>query len=180
MRVIAGKAGGRKLRGINKRTTRAITGRIKESVFGILGDLDGLRVLDLFAGTGALGIEALSHGAREVIFVDRDRQCATLIKKNLSSLGLEGRIYSADVKTALGRLAGRSEEFDLVFVDPPFATGLALETLECLDRLSLMGTEGLAIARHRVRKTLPEKVGRLTLERSEKYGESIVCFYRRG
>ena len=180
MRVIAGEAKGHKLKGTARKTTRAITDRIKESIFGILGDISGKRVLDLFAGTGSLGIEALSRGVREVIFIDRDRKCVKLIKENL--LGLTGNsqaaVYASDVKNGLKRFSRRSEKFDLIFVDPPFASNLAEETLKDIERFKLVLGEGLIIARHHNRQQLPEKIGRLILSRMEKYGENVVCFYK--
>ena len=178
MRIIGGKLKGHKLKGIGKRTTRAITDRIKESVFDILRNVDGKRVLDLFAGTGSLGIEALSRGAREVIFIDRDRGCVKTIRRNLRVLELEAHIYAEDVKRGLRKLP--SEKFDLVFVDPPFTSNLAEQTLKDLDGLKLIDSEGVVVVRHHSKESLPEKVGGLKIGRREKYGENIVCFYSLG
>jgi 16S rRNA (guanine(966)-N(2))-methyltransferase RsmD len=186
MRVIGGKVKGHKLRGIEKRTTRAVTGRIKESIFDILGDVSGKRVLDLFAGTGSLGIEALSRGAREAVFIERDRVCVRTIRKNLSVLGLRARIYAEDVKRGLKRVA--EKKFDLIFVDPPFAKpvrngifngsgSLAEETLKELAQSKLVDKQGLVIVRHHSKQSLPEEIGGLILGRAEKYGENIVRFY---
>ena len=191
MRVIAGEAKRHKLKGTARKTTRAITDRIKESIFGILGDISGKRVLDLFAGTGSLGIEALSRGAREVIFVDRDRNCAKLIKENLSLFtgNLHATVYTSDVKNGLKRLGRSGEKFDLIFVDPPFGSsvgatcppsgrrGLLAQTLKDIERFKLVSGEGIVIARHHNKQELPEKAGRLILSRMEKYGENVVCFY---
>ncbi len=187
MRVIGGKVKGHKLIGIGKRTTRAITDRIKESVFEILGDISGKRVLDLFAGTGSLGIEALSRGAGEAVFVERDKGCVKTIRKNLSALGLNARIYAESVKRGLKRVG--VEKFDLIFVDPPFASpvrngisngssNLAEEILKEIGQFQLVDTEGLVIVRHHSKQSLSEKVGGLVLSRKEKYGENIVCFYK--
>ena len=194
MRVIAGEAKGHKLKGTAKKTTRAITDRIKESIFGILGDISGKRVLDLFAGTGSLGIEALSRGAGEVIFVDRDRNCAKLIKENLSLFteNLQATVYTSDVKNGLKRLGRSGDKFDLVFVDPPFGSsvgatcppdgrrGLLAQTLKDIEKFKLVSEEGLVIARHHNKQELSEKVDELHLNRRKKYGEDIVCFYEQG
>lgn len=179
MRVIAGQAKGHKIRGTSRRATRAITDRIKESVFSILGNLSGKRVLDLFAGTGSLGIEALSHGAEEALFIDKDRECVRLIKKNLSSLCMSGTVYPLTARTGLKRLGQKGERFDMVFVDPPFETELAEKTLKQLDELNIVRSGGIVIARHHAKTVLPETTGKLLLKRREKYGESIVCFYGR-
>ncbi len=175
MRVIGGKVKRRKLKGIGKRTTRAITDRIKESIFDILGDVSGRRVLDLFAGTGSLGIETLSRGAGEVVFIDSDRECVRTIRKNLLALGLKAPIYGEDIRKGLEKLPGK--DFDLIFVDPPFTSNLAETTLKDLDRLKLIDREGIVIVRHHSKESLPEKVGELKLDRRRKYGENIVCFY---
>ncbi len=182
MRVIAGEAKGHKLKGTARKTTRAITDRIKESIFGILGDISGKRVLDLFAGTGSLGIEALSRGAREVIFVDRDRNCAKLIRENLSlfTANLQATVYTDTVRNRLKRFGRSSGKFDLIFVDPPFGSNLIEETLKDIARFKLVSEEGLVIARHHNRQQLPEKVDELHLSRRKKYGEDIVCLYEQG
>ena len=179
MRVIAGQAKGHKVGGTSRKTTRAITDRIKESVFGILGDFSGKRVLDLFAGTGSIGIEALSRGAGETFFIDKDRECARLIKKNLSFLCISGTVYPLTARTGLKRLGQKGERFDMVFVDPPFKTELAEETLKQLDELNIVRSKGIVIARHHAKTILPEAAGKLFLKRREKYGDSIVCFYGR-
>ncbi len=175
MRIIGGKLKGHKLKGIGKRTTRAITDRVKESIFDILGDVSGRRVLDLFAGTGSLGIEALSRGAREVVFIDCDRGCVKTIRRNLSTLGLKAHIYGEDIGRGLRKLPAK--EFDLIFVDPPFKSNLAEQTLENLNQFKLIASEGVVVVRHHSKKSQPERVGGLKLSRREKYGENIVCFY---
>lgn len=184
MRVIAGEAKGHKLKGTARKTTRAITDRIKESIFGILGDISGKRVLDLFAGTGSLGIETISRGAREVIFVDRDRKCVKLIRKNLSSMNSPATVYTDTVRNRLKRLGKSSEKFDLIFVDPPFSSSaeanLLTQTLKDIEKFKLVSAEGLVIARHHNKQEMPEKVDELHLSRRKKYGEDIVCFYKQG
>jgi 16S rRNA (guanine966-N2)-methyltransferase len=123
MRVIAGTHGGRRLKSIDAPELRPTTDRVRESIFNMLVsrvDLDGLRVLDLFAGTGALGIEALSRGAEECVFVEKNRKTATLLRENLVSLGLEGQgvIVTGDAGKFV---ASTEDQFDIVFADPPYA-----------------------------------------------------------
>ena len=179
MRVIGGKAKRRIIKGTCRRTTRAVTGRIKESVFGILGNIEGKRVLDLFAGTGSFGIESLSRGAKEAVFIDSDKECVKLIEKNLTSLGLTGAVYSITMKRGLKKLGERDRKFDLIFVDPPFSENLCNETIKEVDMFDILGTKGQIIARYHRKTEVPEKVGRLILNRKEKYGESICSFYSR-
>ena len=179
MRVIAGKAKKKKIKGTRRRTTRAVTGRIKESVFGILGNIVGKKVLDLFAGTGSFGIEALSRGAEDVVFIDSDRECVKLIKNNLTSLGLTGTVYSVTMKRGLKQLGKRDRKFDLVFIDPPFSANLCEETLKELDRLNVLSAKGQVVARYYRKTAVSEKAGNFILNRRKKYGESIVAFYGR-
>ena len=124
MRVIAGTLGGRRLKAPPGRGTRPTSDRVREALFSMLGDLAGARVLDLFAGSGALGIEALSRGAASVLFVERDARAVEVLRGNLSALGLGGEqaaVRRADALAAL-RAAGESGElYDLVLIDPPYA-----------------------------------------------------------
>jgi 16S rRNA (guanine966-N2)-methyltransferase len=119
MRVVAGIAGGRRLQGPVGDVIRPTTDKVREAVFNSLNSLeaiDGARVLDLFAGTGACGIEALSRGAASVTFVDRDRKALDVIRENLSTTGLEGDVVGSDAFAFLDR----SHDFDVAFVDPPY------------------------------------------------------------
>lgn len=175
MRVISGRLGGRKLKGaVDKRSTRPVTDSVKEAIFNILGNVSGDRVLDLFAGTGSFGIEALSCGAKEVVFIDHDREAVKSIKENLFSLGLKASVHKEPVKKSLQKLEGK---FDLIFVDPPFSGDLARETLEDLGQLNFLSRQGIVIVRCHLKKSLPGEVGGLRLGRKEKYGENVVYFY---
>ena len=123
MRVVAGRYGGRRLEAPPGRGTRPTADRVREAVFSLLGPVEGLAVLDLFAGSGALGIEALSRGAAAAVFVDRDHRAAAAARRNLAALGLEARVHRRD---ALAFLAATTTRFDLVFVDPPYSSARRL------------------------------------------------------
>lgn len=122
MRVIAGRFGGRKLQS-PPRGTRPTADRVREALFSTLGPVDGLRVLDLFAGSGALSIEALSRGAAGAVLVERDRRVARVAEANLEAMGAAGdaEVLCSPAGAAADRLAGEGREFDLVFLDPPYA-----------------------------------------------------------
>ncbi len=123
MRVIAGRLGGRRLQAPRGRDTRPTSDRVREALFAMLGDIEGLRVLDLFAGTGALGIEALSRGAASVLFVERDRAALAVLRANLDSLSLGrdvARVRRGDVPRVLRAARAEAETYDLVFIDPPY------------------------------------------------------------
>ncbi len=120
MRIVAGRHGGRRLAAPPGRDTRPTSDRVREAVFSILGPLEGARALDLYAGSGALGIEALSRGAASAVFVERDRRALAALQANLDALGIEGDIRGADALAALRDARNRGETYDLVLCDPPY------------------------------------------------------------
>jgi 16S rRNA (guanine966-N2)-methyltransferase len=123
MRVIAGRFGGRRLKAPRGRATRPTSDRVREALFSTLGPLDGADVLDLFAGSGALGIEALSRGAARAVFAERDAAAASALRENLDALGIgpeEAELRRGDVLRALESARERAEKYDLVFIDPPY------------------------------------------------------------
>lgn len=124
MRIVAGEFKGRRLHAPRGRRTRPTADRVREALFSILGDVSRLRVLDLFAGSGALGIEALSRGASEAVFVDDDPRAVEAIRRNLDAVGVRAAVHRRDV---LGYLAGATgERYDLVFLDPPYDSAVRL------------------------------------------------------
>lgn len=183
-RVIAGRAGGRRLVGPGC-GTRPLSDRAKEALFGILDpELPAARVLDCFAGSGAAGIEALSRGASRVVFVDRSAAAATVIEANLRATGLAGPAAMVRRRDVLAYLAGEARgdgPFDLVLVDPPYAEpSLALAVLETLGRGEIVRSGGLVVIRTFWRTGLPEAVGLLRSERERRIGEGVLRFYRAG
>ncbi len=183
MRLIGGQQRGRKLRAPRGRETRPATARIRASIFSRLASRDaiaGARVLDLFAGSGSFGLEALSRGASRVVFVDRSRPAAAAIRDNLSQLDLLGRasIINLDSRRALTQLSAARECFELVFVDAPFAEDSTAAVLALIAELGLLAPEGLVVTRqfHRT----PEPVATL-LEcvNVTRIGDHRIALYRR-
>jgi 16S rRNA (guanine966-N2)-methyltransferase len=181
-RVIAGTARGIRLEAPGP-GTRPLSDRVKETLFAILEpDLRGAVVVDLFAGSGAAGIEALSRGAARTIFVEQDRAAAAVIAANLSRTHLGGeraRIVRAD---ALAWLAGPDAAiagpFDIVIADPPYAeTGLLLAALEALE--PHLAARARVVAKHFWRDAPPARIGLLASERERRFGETMLTFYRR-
>ena len=178
-RVIAGSARGIRLRAPGE-GTRPLSDRVKQTLFAILEpDLPDSRFLDLFAGSGAAGIEALSRGARAATFVEKDATAAGVIEANLKATHLEGDIIRADAESWLGR-AGIGP-FDIVVVDPPYAeTALLGRVLERLGPASGPLNPGArVVAKHFWRDRPPERVGMLAAERDRRFGETALTFYRR-
>ncbi len=160
MRIIAGSARGRRFEAPKGLNTRPTLDRVKESLFGILQfRIPDSDVLDLFSGSGNLGLEAASRGARSVVCNDHDRACASLIRSNAASLGLSERIQvlCLDYEAALKRLKQEEAAFDLAFLDAPYADGTAAAAAELLYRWKLMRTDGRVVIEHD--RKLPPAIG---------------------
>jgi 16S rRNA (guanine(966)-N(2))-methyltransferase RsmD len=180
MRVIAGEHGGRRLVAPRGTRTRPTSDRVREALFMSLEPLAGLRVVDLYAGSGALGIEALSRGAAFVDFVENDREALRALRGNLATLGLEARaaVWPLALPRALRRLEGVLHAADLVLLDPPYGGGPARETLEWLGRPAALREGCRVVAERHARDVLPAACGRLEAARERAYGETVICQYR--
>ncbi|MGI8821920.1 MAG: 16S rRNA (guanine(966)-N(2))-methyltransferase RsmD [Acidimicrobiia bacterium] len=171
MRIIAGIARGRRVRGPDGWTTRPFPDRVREAVFSSLGALvEGAVVLDLFAGTGSLGLEALSRGAGETTFVERDRPALGVLHRNVEAVGLGGTIVAADVDRFVAGPLGR---YDLVFVDPPYDLPLA-SVARILEGLEPAVTDGGVVVVHRRRGEEPPLLGSLVLADRRRYGPAEI------
>ncbi len=179
MRVISGKAKGRKLQSVPGQGTRPITDMVKEAFFNILaGDVLGCRFLDLFSGTGGVGIEALSRGAAEAVFVEQGRAALETIRFNLAHTQLEegARVVRANVFAFLA--AAPAAPFDFIYIAPPQYKGLWLETLRMLDAApAWLATDGAIIAQIHPREFLPLELQHFELVDERKYGSTLLCFY---
>ena len=176
MRVITGTARGRRLITLEGNDVRPTTDRVKEALFSIVQfELEGRRVLDLFAGSGQLGIEALSRGAASAIFVDRSKKAADVVKANLSSTGLSknASVFCGD---SLAFLKTFSSKFDVAFLDPPYSTGILQQALELVPRV--MEKSGAILCEAPPTEKMPEKVGEFTLVKKYKYGKVSLFLYR--
>ncbi len=182
MRVIAGRLGGRRLAAPRGLDTRPTSDRVREALFMALEPLEGLRVVDLYAGSGALGIEALSRGAAHADFVDSDARALAALRANLEALELRGvsRVWRLPLPGGLARLAGAIAAADLVLLDPPYGGARAEAALEALGRLAALRAGSRVVAEHALRDVLPERAGRLARERERRYGQTVVTTYRVG
>jgi 16S rRNA (guanine966-N2)-methyltransferase len=180
VRVVAGRFGGRRLTAPPGRDTRPTSDRVREAVFSILGPLDGARVLDLFAGSGALAIEALSRGAQSAVLVERDRRAVAAIRANLGALAVgeaEARVVPGTARSALKNASARGDTYDLVFIDPPYrsAPELGQELSEALGPLLAAG--GRVVSESDRRAPLELSMP-LTLER--RYGDTLIRIHTHG
>jgi 16S rRNA (guanine966-N2)-methyltransferase len=183
MRVIAGMFGGRRLRAPLGSTTRPTSDRVREALFSILGPPPpGASVLDLFAGAGALGIEALSRGARRAVFVDSSRAALACLRRNLDDLGLAqvSEVHAGDVRRFAERLARRPPEgggFHWIFLDPPYAANLADGTLEALGGAPALTRDGTVVLEHDRRLAPRQNYGSLVKAESRRYGDTELTFF---
>jgi 16S rRNA (guanine966-N2)-methyltransferase len=176
VRVVAGELRGRRLVAPHGDATRPTADRVREALFSILGDVSDLRVLDLFAGSGALGIEALSRGAASAEFVDSSHTAVAAVRRNLAELGLEAPVQRRDAFAYLAAAAG-GRPFDLVFVDPPYDSALALRN-RLMERLPPVLTEDAVIVTES-NKRAPLELP-FTLVRERTYGDTRIAVHRRG
>ena len=182
MRIIAGTAKGMRLKAPKGMNTRPTTDRVKESVFGILAnDLIDAEVLDLFAGTGNLGLEALSRGAATAVFIDKQAQSIKVMMENAILTNLAGNavICREDVMQALRRFQNNGKSFDLIFCDPPYNLGLGEKVLKLVDTTELLAAGGILILEMSRHENLPGGLKRIVAYRSEFYGETVVSFFTR-
>jgi len=180
MRIVAGIARGRRLRAPKGRLVRPTADRVKEAVFSILESREsfaGRSVLDLFAGAGTLGIEALSRGASEAVFVDPSRAASAAIRDNLATVGFTGEVLAMPAERAIGRLAAAGRRFDRVFVDPPYGEGFVGRTLRALDASALVAAGGLVVVEHGRGEDAPPVLGHLTRALDRRYGDTEIALY---
>jgi 16S rRNA (guanine966-N2)-methyltransferase len=171
VRVVAGTLGGRRLAAPNGEATRPTSDRVREALFSILGDVTGLRVLDLFAGSGALGIEALSRGAAEATFVDRAPRAIRAVQANLDALGLTSTVLRRDAVAALGDAAGRGDQYDLVLLDPPYGLAGELGPRLSAALLPVLAPDARVATESDRRLPLPLD---LPLEFERRYGDTLI------
>jgi len=180
MRVAGGDRRGFPLRTPRRARVRPTPELVRSALFNALRGVAGARVLDLYAGVGAVGIEALSRGARHAVFVERDRVCLSVLRENLRATGLadRARVVAGDAIAAVAQLGRQGTGFDLVFLDPPYDLGLVEPTLRALAREGLVREGGLAVAQHPRREVPPQSVDGLVLVRTRSYGDTCLSFYR--
>ncbi|SES66421.1 16S rRNA (guanine(966)-N(2))-methyltransferase RsmD [Natronincola peptidivorans] len=181
MRIIAGKARGYRLITPKDFKIRPTSDRVKESIFNIIQNyiIDGI-VIDLFAGTGSLGLEALSRNAEKVYFVDKDKDSIDIIKQNLSKMNLlaKGEIIHADVISAINNLTEKKVQADIIFMDPPYNKGLGNAALEDIDTSELLAPSGRIIIEHDKSEDMPIEMNKLHQFRRKDYGNTSVSFYK--
>lgn len=179
MRVITGKARGVQLKTPDGMTTRPTTDRVKEALFSIIQfDIPTSRVLDLFGGTGQLGIEALSRGASYAVFVDAGEPACRMIRENLKRTKLEpdAKVIRADYLDYLKRC---KEKFDIIFLDPPYAEVFLENALNCIAEIDILQSGGIIVTERPVGKELSLELDGLSRSKDYKYGNTVLTVYRK-
>lgn len=177
MRVITGAARGRRLESPTGDDVRPTADVVKEAVFSIIQfSVEGSVFLDAFAGSGQMGIEAISRGAEKAYFIDSSRRSMSVIKKNITLCGFEDKAVTQSMDT-ISFLSGTREKFDTVFLDPPYRTGLLQKALELSPRVT--DPSGYIICEHPREEKLPDKVDDFTLKKEYRYGKIVISVYTR-
>ncbi|MDP2929379.1 MAG: 16S rRNA (guanine(966)-N(2))-methyltransferase RsmD [Candidatus Omnitrophota bacterium] len=182
MRIIGGEYRSRSIampKGVEMRPTQD---KVREAIFNILGDLNGKKILELFAGSGAVGMEAISRGAGSVTFVDNNFRCIQTIKSNLKSLGVPDSRYSVIRTNALNfsaKLAAGGEKFDIIFLDPPYYMDMAKKCLINIDSYDIVSPVGLVVVEHFKKDALDLELERFVFVDERRYGDTMITILRR-
>ncbi|MBP2001172.1 16S rRNA (guanine(966)-N(2))-methyltransferase RsmD [Paenibacillus shirakamiensis] len=180
MRVISGSAKGRPLKAVPGTGTRPTTDKVKEAIFSMIGPyFDGGQALDLFAGTGGLGIEALSRGMDKAVFVDLEYKSLEVVKSNLAATRLteQAEVFKNDAQRALKALSKRDTQFDLVFLDPPYRMKNGDQLMLQMEELGLLANEAILVLEYESSYVYPEQFGNFECIRKTAYGETAVSIY---
>ncbi|MCM8779767.1 MAG: 16S rRNA (guanine(966)-N(2))-methyltransferase RsmD [Candidatus Omnitrophica bacterium] len=180
MRILSGKYKGRVIK--MPPGVRPTQDKVRKSFFDILKDcIEGVKFLDLFAGSGVMGIEALSRGASFCVFVEAAGQQSKTLRENLDLLGIrDALVLAQDAQRAIENLHKQKKFFDIVFLDPPYYQDMAKKTLQSLSDCDILTPKALVVVQHFKRDQLPEAIGKLVLWRISKYGDTRLSFYQRG
>jgi len=182
-RIIGGAGKGRRLKTAAGENTRPTGARVRQSLFDTLAPvIPGCRFLDAFAGNGGVGLEALSRGAAKVVLVDRSASAVVAAKENARALAHargEVLVFRQDAATAIGALADQGMRFDVVYLDPPYASDLYEPLLSVLGEGPLLAEDGVVVAEHFHKRALPERIGALVRTREKRVGDHCLSFYAR-
>lgn len=181
VRVISGTAGGLKIQTLDSENTKPTLDRVKEAVFSMLSDdIYGATVLDLFAGSGALGIEALSRGAKRCFFNDKNKSCCDIIRKNLIHTKLDqlAQISCSDYSETIASFRNKGVKFDLILLDPPYSSGFYEEAIMSISKNGIFSEYCTILCEHSIEDSLPEQIGAFYHIKSKKYGTVAVSLFR--
>jgi len=180
VRILAGYAKGRKLKGYSRKDVRVTSGKVKGAFFNVIGPyLEEKKFLDLFAGSGSVGIEALSRGADYCVFIEKNVECVKIIYENLKIAGVSSpaKIFKMDVSRGLKKMKKDQLVFDYIFLDPPYFKYLYIPILEKIAESNILKLNGIVIVEHHKSIFLPEAIKGLHKKQLKKYGDTWITFY---
>lgn len=178
MRIISGRYKGRKI--MMPAGIRPTQNKVRKAIFDILGDIEGLSFLELFAGSGAVGFEALSSGVSGLTLAECNRECISVINKNVESFAPGVcDLCPKEAQDAIKTLFKHKKVFDIIFLDPPYFEGLAKKTLQILEAYDILAPNGFVVVQHFKRDELKKEPGKLVLIKESRYGDTVLSFYRK-
>ena len=181
MRIIGGEAKGKYIYSLKRNRTRPTSGGIKESLFNILQEISGESFVDLFAGSGNVGLEALSRGASKVVFIEKDAVMANSIKRNAREMGFSDKckVLAAEAVKGIRQVHKDGEIFDIVFADPPYERDFIKKIFQCLGEANIVAEDGVLIVQHSKREqVLGQQTGNFVLTDQRRYGDTLLSFYK--
>ncbi len=182
MRIIGGKYSGRKIRQPNSKSVRPTKDRVRQAVFNIIASsVPETRVLDIFAGSGAYGLESVSLGAKKVVFIEKDRSISATIRENIRLLGEEKstQVVVKDMSKAIELLGRRGDKFDLIFCDPPYNVNMAKKTLILVNRYDILNHSGLMVIEHHRDEGIPSSEGNVFICKQKTYGKTLISIFQK-
>ncbi|MFH1395004.1 MAG: 16S rRNA (guanine(966)-N(2))-methyltransferase RsmD [Candidatus Omnitrophota bacterium] len=182
MRIIGGEYKGRKIKQPKQLTVRPTKDRVREAVFNIIaGKVPDSGVLDLFAGSGAYGLEALSRGAKQAVFVEKNKKTVSVLKENIQMLELEGHtaVLAMDVKKGLEFIWQNGQKFDVIFCDPPYSKGIVKKTLNMINHYDILKPSGLMIIEHHRDESIPPSEGNVFVCKQKSYKNILISVFQK-
>jgi len=177
MRILGGKYKGKAI--VLPKQIRPTQGLVRKALFDILGDMDGLSFLELFAGSGAVGFEAVSRGAVDLTLVEYNRDCFMAIKKNIESLKLKAcNLYPKQAELAIEAFYKNKKKFDIIFLDPPYHKEMSKKILQMLGAYDILSRNGFLVVQHFKKELLPKESGTLILIKESRYGDTMLSFFK--
>jgi 16S rRNA (guanine966-N2)-methyltransferase len=181
MKITGGEAKGRTLRFPSGSKERPTSDFLREALFNLLGSLEGNTFLDLFSGSGSVGLEAASRGAKEIYFIEKDKRLAGIIEKNVQNCHLDKNFFviAGDIENGLRDLFRKKIKFDIIFVDPPYNRSLVTTTLSLLKKYQILKEEGVIVIQHSLKENFTEfPIDNFNLADQRKYGENALTFFK--
>jgi 16S rRNA (guanine966-N2)-methyltransferase len=182
MRIITGIAKGRKILAPEGMDTRPTSDRVKESVFNIISKkVYGARVLDLFSGTGNLGLESLSRGADWCTFIEKNKNTHKILIENINNLGFKDKsqVYNNDAFEVIEMIGKNTTKYDIIFLDPPYSKGLIEKAILKIDEINLINSDGIIMSEYDENDVIPEAINNFKIYRTEKYGRTKISFWNK-